>query len=255
MTPLDALLFLACAVVATTVQTLTGFAMGLVLLGLVGAFHVTALTDAANVASVLAIANAWIVLRGPNGMFDRQVWRDTLGGSLVGVVIGVLLLHWLSGSVVSLLRVLLGVTILGCAVLLVTRTRPLAERSSRRSFAGFGLVSGLMSGLFSSAGPPLVYQFYRQPLPLATIRQTLSAVFACNGLLRIAMTASTGQFSLHALWLSLATLPLVLCLTAWLSRHPPKLSPRMVRNMACGLLVFTGGSLVLPAVVGWVRAL
>ena len=76
MTPLDVFLFLACAALATTVQTLTGFAMGLVLLGLVGAFHVTALTDAANVSSVLAIANAWIVLRGPNGMFDRQVWRD-----------------------------------------------------------------------------------------------------------------------------------------------------------------------------------
>ena len=255
MTPLAALLFLACAALATFVQTLTGFAMGLVLLGLVGAFHVVGLPDAANVSSVLSIANAWIVLRGPNGMFDRQAWRDTLTGSLVGVVVGVLLLHWLSGSVVSVLRVLLGLTILGCAAMLVVHTRPLPERSSRRSFTGIGLISGLMSGLFSAAGPPLVYQFYRQPMALATIRQTLSAVFACNALLRITMTVSTGQFSLHALWLSLATLPLVLGLTAWLSRHPPKWSPQVVRKLVCVLLIFTGGSLVLPSVAGWLRLL
>jgi len=251
MTLFDAFLFFACAALATTVQTLTGFAMGLVLLGLVGALHIVPLTDAANVASVLAIANAWIVLRGPNGMYDRPAWRDTLVGSLAGVVIGVALLHWLSGSVVSVLRVLLGLTILACAVLLLMQTRPLPERSSRRSFGVYGLVAGLMSGLFSTAGPPLVYQFYRQPMPLAAIRQTLSAVFACNAVLRIVLVVSTGQFSLHALGLSVLTLPLVLGLTAWLSRHPPKWSPRLVRNLACALLIFTGAGLVLPAVLSW----
>lgn len=252
MSLVDGALFLACVAVATYAQTLTGFAFSLIVLGLVGMFHLVSLADAANVVSVLSIVNALVVLRGSRGSLDMRALRTTLAGSCFGVVIGVALLGWLSGSVVAVLRFALGLTILACAALLWMRVSPLASRSSDRSFSGFGLVSGLMSGLFASAGPPLVYQFYRQPISHSAIRQTLGAIFAANAVLRLVIVTVSGQFSLHALLLGLLAFPLVLVLTWWVERHPPAVPLRTIKAAVCVLLIAAGGSLVVPAVVGWI---
>ncbi|MDM0111596.1 TSUP family transporter [Variovorax sp. J22R133] len=243
--------FLACVGVATCAQSLTGFAFGLILLGLVGVLHLAPLADAANVASVLTLVQAAVVLKGSRKAIDLPTLRDTALGSGIGVVGGVVLLGWLSGNVVLLLRVLLGLTILACATVLVARSAPLPQRSSRGSFRAFGLASGLMSGLFSSAGPPLVYQFYRQPMNALAVRQTLVMVFAFNALLRLMLTVPTGQFSLHAVGLSLLALPMVLGLTWLMKRHPPDWSPRTVRGVVCGLLVLAGLSLVVPVAASY----
>ncbi|NDZ15653.1 hypothetical protein C7T35_17345 [Variovorax sp. WS11] len=248
MTVWQGALFLLCVALATGAQTLTGFAFGLILLGLVGMLQLMPLADAANVVSVLSLANTFVVLTGSRRSLDLPVLRDTLLGSGVGVVAGVLVLDWLSANVVMVLRVLLGMTILACAAILVLRPKPLAERSSRGSFRAFGLVSGVMGGLFSTAGPPLVYQFYRQPMGLVAITQTLGAVFAFNSLLRLAIVVPSGQFSAGSLWLSLLAMPVVLVLTWLLKRHPPAWSPQTVRRLVCALLVLAGLSLVASVV-------
>lgn len=50
------LLFVACVALATFVQSLTGFAFGLVLLGLVAMLHLAPLAVAANVVTVMVLA-------------------------------------------------------------------------------------------------------------------------------------------------------------------------------------------------------
>jgi len=246
--------FLVCVAVATCAQTLTGFAFSLILLGLVGMLQLASLADAANVASVLTLVQALVVLKGSRKSLDLQALRDTALGSGIGVVIGVLLLGWLSGSVVQMLRLLLGLTILACATTLLVRVEPLPARSSNGAFRAFGLVSGVMSGLFSSAGPPLVYQFYRQPMAALAIRQTLVMIFAFNSFLRLLLVVPTGHFSIAAVWLSLLAAPLVMALTWLMKRYPPDWSPRTVRTVVCALLVLAGLSLVLPAAVSFAHA-
>jgi uncharacterized membrane protein YfcA len=255
MDTIQMVLFLACVGVATCAQSLTGFAFGLILLGLVGMLQLAPLADTANVASVLTLVQASVVLRGSRKSIDLAALRDTAAGSGIGVVVGVFLLGWLSGNVVLLLRVLLGVTILACATVLVVRSAPLRERSSRASFRAYGLASGLMSGLFSSAGPPLVYQFYRQPMSPLAVRQTLVMIFAFNALLRLALTVPTGQFSIHAAGLSLLAMPVVLGLTWLMKRHPPDWPPRTVRGLVCTLLVLAGLSLVVPVAATYAHSL
>lgn len=253
MTAWQGSLFLVCVAVATCAQTITGFAFGLILLGLVGMLRLASLADAANVASVLTLVQAVVVLKGSRQSLDLQALRDTSLGSGIGVVIGVALLGWLSGNIVLMLRFLLGLTILVCAATMLARVTPLRERSSHGAFRAFGLVSGVMSGLFSSAGPPLVYQFYRQPMGPVAIRQTLVTIFGFNALLRLMLVVPTGQFSVSAIWLSLLAMPLVLALTWLVKRHPPNWSPRTVRAIVCALLVSAGLGLVMPAVVSLAR--
>jgi len=246
--------FLLCVALATWSQALTGFAFSLILLGLVGVLHLVPLADAANAANLLSLVQAWAALRGgARKSVDMQVLRNTMNGSVFGVAAGVMLLGWLSSNVVELLRLLLGLTILACAVMLMLHARPRAERSSPAVFRAVGVVSGLMSGLFSTSGPPLVYHFYRQPMTPQSIRHTLVACFALASLVRLAMVVPSGQFSLHSLYLALLAAPLVVLVTAWVRRAPPPWSPRVVQAIVCGLLVIAGVALAGPAALHYLR--
>lgn len=240
--------FLACVLVATCAQSITGFALALILLGLTGLFELAPLPDVANVATVLSLASAAIALKGRRKALDREIWRTTVSGSLVGYAIGVALMAWLNANVVMVLRLLLGVVVIACAVVVLVRTEPLAQRSSPMSFRGFGVLSGVLGGLFSASGPPLVYQFYRQPLSLDEVRDTLVATLAAGSLIRLAMVVPAGQFSLRSLWLCAVSVPLAMGLTWWMRRHPPSWPRGIVLRVVCALLVVTGIGLIGPAV-------
>ena len=246
MTWIDHLLFLGCVALATYAQTMTGFAFGLVLLGLTGLLSLVPLSEMSHVVNMLTLVNAFVALRGNGIKLDWSLLRTPLIASLTGVVFGVFALEWMSGNMVLLLRALLGITILACAILLITSTRPLPQVSSRNAFIGFGLVSGVLGGLFSSAGPPMVYHLYRQPLPLSLIRNSLILLFAANATLRLALVASQGGLSASAAWLGLEAFPVVAILTWLVRRYASADSVKMVRRMVFVLLLIAGFGLLIP---------
>lgn len=245
--------FLLCVALASSLQNITGFALALILLGLTGLFDLAPLPDAANVATVLSLANAAMQLRGTHKSLQWKAWRDTVTGSVFGVAAGVALLAWLSANVVMVLRLLLGLVVMACAIVVLVRSKTLERPSSRPSFGGFGFLSGLLGGLFSASGPPLVYHFYRQPWDLDSLRDTLVACLSFGALLRLAMVVPTGQFSLHAVRLAAAALPLVVGITWWLRRHPPAWRRETVLKIVCALLLVTGAGLIGPALGALVR--
>lgn len=239
------LCFVACAAFATGIQNLTGFAFGLVLLGLVSLFRLASVADAANAATVLTLVNAAAFFRIHRLHPDWRLVRPAIVPSLVGVAVGVGLLGWLSGNAAQALRGLLGLAILGCALGLLRESRPRALASSPAAFAFVGALSGLMGGLFSSAGPPLVYHMYRQPASRDVIRQCLFLMFGINQVLRLTLVVGTGRFSMQSVILSALAVPAVFLVTRYQSRHMPSLSPATTRRLVSGLLVLAGGSLLV----------
>lgn len=237
-------IFLLCVAIAGYIQNLTGFAFGLVLLGLASLAGAASIADVANVVSLLTLVNAAVLFGATRPRFEAQMLWPTLAASLAGVVAGVLLLNWLSSTWVVALSLLLGLTIVAFASLLVRANSTLQQRSSSASFAAVGAVSGVLGGLFSTAGPPLVYHLYRQPIEPRTIRDTLVAVFAANAMLRLAIMLPSGHVSPNALLLTLETVPVVLLQTWWMARHPSSVRPVTVKRLACVLMVAVGTSLV-----------
>lgn len=239
--------FLLCVVAASCTQAITGFAMALVLLGLTGLFQLVPLPDAANVATVLSLASAAIALRSSRRLVDWRALRATVSGTVVGVPLGVALLSWLHTNVVMALRLLLGLVVIGCAIVVLVRSKPLAQRSRPASFGAIGVLSGVLGGLFSASGPPLVYQFYRQPMDVDAVRDTLVAVLAAGAALRLAMVVGSGHFTQRSLGLSVPAVPLAMAITWWLRRHPPPWPRETVLKLVCVLLIITGAGLVGPA--------
>ena len=240
--------FLLCVVIATSAQSITGFAISLILLGLTSLLHLAPLPEVANVATVLSLASAAVALRGDRRGLDRKILKATVSGSVFGVGAGVALLAWLNANVVVVLRLLLGVVVIACAVVVLVRTKPLPQRSSRLSFGAFGFLSGVLGGLFSASGPPLVYQFYRQPLTLDGVRDTLVATLAAGSLIRLGMVVASGQFSLRSLLLCTVSVPLAMGVTWWLRRHPPAWPRETVLKVVCVLLMITGVGLIGPGI-------
>jgi uncharacterized membrane protein YfcA len=83
------------------------------------------------------------------------------------------LLEWLAGTRADLLRLILGLVIIVSSLQLARKPQPLVKQSGDSSFLLFGGIAGVMGGMFSTAGPPLVYHFYRRPISLVMVRETL----------------------------------------------------------------------------------
>ncbi|HSW18245.1 MAG TPA: TSUP family transporter, partial [Ramlibacter sp.] len=188
-------LFAACAAVATVSQKLTGFAFTLLLVGFGGVLGLAPVADLANAGTVLSLASAWSALSQGRRGVDFRIWRNTAWGSLGGVVIGLLLLGWLQANLLAVLKLILGITVVACAVSLLVQTKRRPRESSGSSFVAYGLLSGVLGGLFAASGPPLVYHLYRQALPVEIMRNTLVATLAAISLARLALVVSTSGFS------------------------------------------------------------
>lgn len=255
MSPGELVGFLALTAAAAYAQTLTGFAFGLITMGGVGLTGLLSLPDAAMIVSVLSLVNAaQMLVKGWRDVAWREFWL-VMATSIPLLFVGYALLEWLAGTRADVLRLILGIAIVVSSLQLARRPEPLARLSGRGSFLFYGGIAGVMGGLFSTAGPPLVYHFYRQPLPMAAIRETLVTVFALNALFRIALVAAAGDLPSGSTWSALLAVPAVMGATYAARRWPPPVSPGAMRRIVFALLFLSGISLGAPAVVHVLGAL
>ncbi|MBE7941114.1 MULTISPECIES: TSUP family transporter [Ramlibacter] len=239
--------FLACVVAATVVQNLTGFALGLVLLGLVELLHLVPIAEAANASMALSLVNAIAFFRAERSRPPWRMMRPALLASLPGVVLGVALLAWLSLNATLWLRLLLGLAVLGSAVVLGRQGQARAQPSAPPAFAVAGFLAGLLGGLFSTSGPPIVFHLYRQPFDAATIRRALVLVFSVNALTRMVLVTASGHLSTRSIVLGAVAVPVVMVVTHLCVRYPIPVRGRTLNLLAAGLLAITGSTLTLSA--------
>ena len=239
--------FLAFVAVGVYAQALTGFALTLILLGLVGATNLVPLTDAVNASTIISFSTAWTFLYQRRALRVERVLLPTLVASAAGIVAGALLLAWLAGTAYQVLRLIVGASIALCALSLWGAARPLPSLSSPTVYALTGGLSGLMAGMFSAPGPALVYLLYRQPMPIARIQESLLLIFGLGTTLRLLVIVPSGQFSLFSLQLALEALPVVFIVTSYAARRAPLLSPKLIKALVCVLLIATGFSMGISA--------
>jgi len=108
--------FLAFVALAVYAQALTGFALALILLGLVGATNLVPLTDAVNASTIIGFCTAWMFLYRRRSLRVERVLVPTLVASVAGVVAGALLVGWLATTAYQVLRLVLGISIVACAL-------------------------------------------------------------------------------------------------------------------------------------------
>ncbi len=245
MEPTTLAAFLLVVGLGAYVQTVTGFALGLIVLGGITVFNLAPVAFTAIVVSFTALTNNIFALHRGLHHVDRRAVGYTLLGMLPAVYVGVLLLDHLHDTSVHTLRTILGAVILGGGVLLALRPHPRERRAAGWVDAAVGVVGGILGGMFAIGGPPLVFHFYRQPLALATVRATLLATFAIATAARLLYIGADNGIDLAMVQVSLFCVPVVFVATLLGRRYPPPLPELAMRRLAFGLLGLIGLGLLL----------
>lgn len=243
---LEQLIFFICiTALGTYVQTVTGFAMGMIILGFVTQFDLASVTFTSVIISLLMLANGPIALKGNLQHLDKQALVWSFAGLLPALMVGIMLLNYLSSDFTQILQWILGLTIIAGGCFIMLKPEPLPHRSSNLAFAIAGSAAGIIGGLFSIAGPPLVYQLYRQPFSLHTARLCLLTIFLIMNILRLLVLGIQGEIDSEMIWTGLLCIPAVAIATTLGKRYPPPFSDKTMRRLAFGMLIIIGVSLLV----------
>lgn len=243
----QAIAFLAVVAAAGYFQTVTGFGFGMIVLGAMTGLGYLSIPTTAAIVNILALVNCATALPGRLDHLEVGLIRWIAVGLLPAIALGLLLLSFLSVAASSVLQAALGMLVAYGGISVVWHTSSNTELSPKWSFLVAGVGAGLCGGLFGVSGPPLIYQFYRQPIELAHIRNTLLLLFSLTSGLRLLMLALSGQLDMTILVFAAIALPVVV-LTTYLGRRlPPPLSPRVMRVVVCTMLVGIGAQLTVSA--------
>lgn len=228
-------------------QTVTGFGLGIIVIGLTVSFDFASIAFIAVVVSIVTLFNCVTALIGKDVCLEKTLTILLVLGIVPGVIAGVWLLNYLSDSARDIMQACLGMMILISGGYLMVKTSTRSERSHASTFLLSGVGAGLTGGLFGMAGPPLVYHLYRQPVPLEVIKTTLLAVFACTSASRTAFVFLTGGIDFKTLLVSLTCIPVVIFTTLIAKRFPPPLNVQQLRRGIFGLLALIGIYLITSA--------
>lgn len=246
---LNILFLLVVFAIGSYVQASTGFAFGLIVISSISALGLAPIEVTAFVVSLLSLMNSMIGLQG--GQWRKANFKAILYFSipcLPATFVGIWLLAFLGENQLNILKIILGVTIVGSSLVMMLQTNLAKKGSSISVFLLGGLSSGLIGGLFSTFGPPLTYIMYRQPDTLRTIRTTLLLVFAITSIMRLSFVMATQEVSMQTYLLSAIGFPAVVLAALAARYYPIPISVDTMRRCAYGILLASGVSLIIQ---GW----
>ena len=241
--------FILIVIVAVYFHTVTGFGLAMIVMGIASGMGVASVAALASIISLVTVLNSAVALRGNFHHIDWRIAASMVLGVLPASILGVVLLDYLSSTAADLVQVLLGVVIIYGGLNFAWKPAPLAKLSGRLTFAAYGFLGGLIGGMFGIPGPPLIFQFYRQPMTLAQIRTFLIFLNAVIAGSRTVFVGLQGQLTYDILMLSALCVPAVALATLAGKRYPPPLAPETMRRIAFVILVLMGLALMLSPVL------
>jgi uncharacterized membrane protein YfcA len=159
----------------------------------------------------------------------------------VGIGLGIPVGAWiLKQSDPRIILVILGWFLM--AVSLVFLRLPAGGRFQPPGWLGppVGLVSGVLTGLFGTGGPPLIIWYHLAAASKSVFRGNLMTIFLLMGVVRVPSYVAAGLVTAPRLWSTLAVLPAVL-FGAWLGhRLHIKISEKAFRLLVSALLFVLG---------------
>lgn len=237
-------LLLLIVALGTYFQTVTGFGLAMIVIGLSSGLGLTSVPFIATVVSLISLVNSAIALPRHLHHIDWRIANTTLLGIVPASVLGVVLLNFLNTQATSILELLLGLVIVYSGLRFALRPKQRVTESSLRSFFAVGFISGLCGGLFGMPGPPVIFHMYRQPMDLVVIRNMLLLMFSCTAFTRTFYEVVTIGLPADTLYLSALAVPCVAIFTLIAQRFPPPVSAINMRRITFCTLILIGLGLI-----------
>jgi uncharacterized membrane protein YfcA len=229
---------------ASVLRGFTGFGFGLSAVPLL-----SLALPPTKVVPFVTVLQMFVGVAGLRAAWGITDWRAVLGlgpGLVLGVPIGLLALTEFSPNHV---RLVIGVLIAASVVVLWRHTR-LPPRPSRGVTIAFGLVSGVMNGLASMGGPPVVIYLLALSREAAVVRASSIVYFLFAAIVTTIPMAAKGLVDLEVLEWSVASIPMLIvgsALGSWGFGHARPHHHRLIALLVLGALAMV---LIGRAVVG-----
>lgn len=164
---------------AVLTQSVTGFGLALVSMGLLS--QILGIQIAAPLVAMVAVPLEFILLLRHRAALNWQaVWRLSLASAL-GIPVGILALRHVDQK---LILTVLGLILVGYAVYALRSPRlPRLEHSGWAY--GFGFVAGLLSGAYNTGGPPAILYGNSRGWEPGEFKSNLQSFFLLNDALVI----------------------------------------------------------------------
>jgi uncharacterized membrane protein YfcA len=235
-----------CLILATAeaVYVLLGFGAGLIAVGTM-ALLLPELKDAVVLLLLVNLpAELWVV----RSSWQRISWRGVLAifiGVAVGTPLGTSLLRW--GDARFLLIVLGAFLVaVGAAFLFINDCR---EHQMPRWAAGpVGVVSGVLTGLFGTGGPPLILYYRLQGVDKTAFRGNLMAIFLLMTAVRVPSYVAFGLVTEPRMWSALTVMPAVIAGAVIGNRIHLRIEEATFRRLVSAALLLIGLLLLVPGI-------
>lgn len=222
--------------VAETVYVLLGFGAGLIAVGTLALL----MPEVRDVVVMLLLVNLPAELFVVVSSWRSISWRGILG-IFAGVAAGIPLGAWLleRGEPTALLTVLGVVLVVAGGTFLVAPPHSATHVPSWLS-PPVGLASGVLTGLFGTGGPPLIFYYHLKGVDKTTFRSSLMAIFLLMTFVRMPSYVAFGLVTGPRMWSALAVFPAVL-LGAWIgNRIHLRMDEAAFRRLVSAALVIIG---------------
>lgn len=230
--------------VAEAVYVLLGFGAGLIAVGTTALL----LPELKDAVVLLLLVNLPAELYVVRASWRRVSWRGVLtvfAGVALGIPLGT---WWLRWGDARFLLILLGVFLVGVGtVFLVIRT-PRGRHMPAWVAAPVGLVSGILTGLFGTGGPPLILYYQLSGADKTTFRGHLMTVFLLMTTVRVPSYAVFGLITAPRMWSALAVLPAVILGALIGNSIHLRIEEATFRRLVSAALLVIGLMLLVPAI-------
>ena len=239
--PLELAVTCVILVIAQLVYVLFGFGAGLIAVGSLALIF----PEIKDVVVLLLLVNLPAELFVAWKSRKEVRWRPIVGLGL-GIVVGIPIGAWLlSHTEPEIILTVLGWFLI--AVGLVFIKLPPGGRITPPAVAAppTGLLSGILTGLFGTGGPPLIIWYHLAAASKSAFRAHLMTIFLLMTLVRVPSYAANGLVTAPRLWSALLVMPAVL-LGAWMGhRLHLQISERTFRRLVSLLLAVLGVMLLI----------
>jgi uncharacterized protein len=230
---------------ASVLRGFTGFGFGLAAVPLL-----SLALPPAKVVPLVVVLQVLVGMAGLRQALPLCDWRAVRGlapGLVLGVPIGVTVLTAFRADPV---RLSIGCVIIA-SVLVLRRGLRLPPAPSRALTAAVGLVAGVMSGLASMGGPPIVVYLLALSHRAAVVRATSIVYFMLASMLTLLLMSFKGLIDREILLWAIASVPLLMAGNAVGNWGFQRSRPHHHRLSALILLSVLGVLLIVRGLGGW----
>jgi uncharacterized membrane protein YfcA len=230
--------------VAEMVYVLLGFGAGLIAVGTM-ALLLPELKDAVVLLLLVNLpAELWIV----RSSWRQISWRGVLV-IFVGVALGIPLgTWWLRWGDARFLLIVLGVFLVAVGGIFLFIRAPRGRRMAPWTTVPVGVLSGVLTGLFGTGGPPLILYYQLSGADKVAFRGHLMAIFLLMTTVRVPSYAVFGLITAPRLWSALAVMPAVILGALLGNSIHLRIEEATFRRLVSAALLLIGLLLLVPGI-------